>query len=1378
MRRVLRVLLVLIVLIGAAGLALHFYLHSARATRQVAERLEALYGGPVEVGGIDVGLNSSSVQGLKLYDKPAAGHEAHAWVEVKSVHADVSLWEMIRGAALPRRLVLQAPTIVLYFDRNGRLLTQLPLDAQGESNIDKLLAEAPELDLEGGEVILKKEGHPDLVAHQVTAHLTREGGALVLTGSGENDVAGKLLLSGQLKSGSNQVHVNLKTEHAAEVDQAFLERVPFVPAGVWQELQVTRSESTAELNVDYDLKERNFHYRLDLAPRKTVASIPALEVTAQGAEGSVSVEDYLVHVRQVSAHAFDGTILVHHGELDFRGDVEKFDFSKIEAKGLDVSKLPPSWKFPPQIKGQLYGTAEAHVTIGPGRFDPAAIGALLASMDMAEGLPWRSSATAYAAFPHAELHIDGKGKGEIRDASVGGIKTDGPVGIRWRPEGWETDSTGSTGTPEALLAIALGTTALLQQPSQSSPVLDYPLRAVDTVMNGVEKVSEGIADAVHAVTRRLPTALKPAAPGEKTSYVEVNLKLKDVDLSQLVTKLGKKLPFAVSGKASLQVKASLPLNRATDVKAYKAHGSAQLKDLRLENLHVPQASADLVYEDGVLELKSLDGRFAPEPPAGAGTFKGSARLQVVPLGELTADLILDHVPLDQVPVPGEQKLQLGGAVSGKFGLRVPGDQLKSGAAWDATGELNGERLAALGLNLRDFAASLRLRLGILSVSKLQGRLEGAPLTGQGQLVLTGSFPFSSKLNLAGLDIAALDHVAPQFRPPYHLAGKLAVSADLRGKLQPVTVNATGDLTASGLKIENFALQDVKTHWELLDKQLILSNLDTHLYGGEITGKAVLPLAASEQGSVNLHLDKIDVQEFVKALPVPFKVEGKVQGDIKAVLPPAPAGNERTATATVDLTAPALRIQNIPAEKLHATVLYKKGELDYKVEGSTLGGTFDLEGQVPISTQPASKENKEGRLKVRNLQLGRLADAFRLQALAPLAGRVNLDVVFTHSAKSKLPNGQGTLRLTDLTWHERPVANNLEGKLNVTDGVVRLQDLSGSLAQGIFRAQLAYDLVHPERGRFNLILDNVEVSQLLAFADQRKAPIEGPLNARIRGNFGNEWRGTADLELNRGKVYGLDVSNWHLPSTWAFAPSQGRAHVEVYETTAHVTGGQARGRLSLTTDIAAQVDGFVQFNGLDLQNLLRETTGSTSLGSGTLAGKFDFTGRDVRTIDDLSGQLKASFGPTQALQVPGLSAITPYLGIGPTTTFQKGSVVGRLDRGIFRIEKLTLEGTSADIFVNGTVALSGGLDLEMVARTGFVGLPVLPMRLLGLRLPVAGPVPLVLIQQASTLLSNRVLYLHVSGTVRSPSIRLEPLRTLTQEAVRFFIYRSSGASSGL
>ena len=49
-------------------------------------------------------------------------------------------------------------------------------------------------------------------------------------------------------------------------------------------------------------------------------------------------------------------------------------------------------------------------------------------------------------------------------------------------------------------------------------------------------------------------------------------------------------------------------------------------------------------------------------------------------------------------------------------------------------------------------------------------------------------------------------------------------------------------------------------------------------------------------------------------------------------------------------------------------------------------------------------------------------------------------------------------------------------------------------------------------------------------------------------------------------------------------------------------------------------------------------------------------------------------------------------------------------------------------------------------------------------------------RASSYLSYRVIHLRVTGTLRSPTVRVEPIRLLTQEAVRFFLLQSNLATT--
>jgi hypothetical protein len=240
MKRVLVVLLIVVVLIVAAGFIARQYLRSGHVASQVATRLEKLYGGPVRVESVDVGLSSSTLSGFELFERESedkgavppleTSESGTPWLTVGSINADVSLWDLIRGQAVPKHVTLKNPRVVLRFDPEGQLLTRLPMPA-GNRTDSFDLSSVPTVDIQQGEVVLRKVGHPELVARDVNIQLTRqEGGKLLISGTTDATQLGKLVASGSLDVESGQAQVSVKTEGKAHMTNSLLNSLPYVPA--------------------------------------------------------------------------------------------------------------------------------------------------------------------------------------------------------------------------------------------------------------------------------------------------------------------------------------------------------------------------------------------------------------------------------------------------------------------------------------------------------------------------------------------------------------------------------------------------------------------------------------------------------------------------------------------------------------------------------------------------------------------------------------------------------------------------------------------------------------------------------------------------------------------------------------------------------------------------------------------------------------------------------------------------------------------------------------------------------------------------------------------------------------------------------------------
>jgi hypothetical protein len=428
-------LLVLVLLIGGGFLYLRYYLRSPAVTHQVATRLEAIYGAPVRVESVDVGMSGSTLAGFELFEPGTDASQGTPWLKVGSLTTDISLWDILRGQAMPKNVTLTGATVVLRFDAEGQLATQFPAQAEGETGTG-LPLELPAVVLEQGQVVLRKAGQPELIVRDVSAQLTRkERGQFSLSGTAENADLGKLLLSGSYDAGSREAVATLKTAAAAHVTGAFLERLPYVPPATWQEVPIEVGDTPAELTMRYNLAGGPIHWRLTMVPERTRLRVAVLDLAAEDAHGKLILEDGLLELRQVHGKAYGGEIGLD-ADLDFRDPETRLSFPKITLTNLKVSDVPESWneaelrtlrKLAPE--GKLTGTASVQVTIQPARLSPEGVESIVGLTASHEaGGRWLPAVAALAAFPHRQIDTRSTGKATVAPVAGGAAEIELKLG--------------------------------------------------------------------------------------------------------------------------------------------------------------------------------------------------------------------------------------------------------------------------------------------------------------------------------------------------------------------------------------------------------------------------------------------------------------------------------------------------------------------------------------------------------------------------------------------------------------------------------------------------------------------------------------------------------------------------------------------------------------------------------------------------------------------------------------------------------------------------------------------------------------------------------------------------------------------------------------
>jgi hypothetical protein len=1402
MRRVWRgLLLVLVLLVVAAGilvLAARSYLSSTAAADRVTAGLEADYGAPVQVGQVQIGMQSSSVTDLKLYEAGARPGD-EAWATFRHVRADVSLASLVRGTDKVRDLDVTGADLTLRFDDQGRLVTRLPAP--------KGKAEAlPAIHLHDSRLTLLQQGRHPFVVSGIDAELRPDEGRLVLTGSVHDPHWGDWGVRADLAPATGACSGTLTSSARVHVTQPMLEDLPFVGASVWANVRA-EGDTPVEFTLRYEPAKKAVRYRVALEPANTHVHVTSIDLTADEARGKVLIEDALVRLNDVHGRAAEGTLAVN-ANLDFRSTPKRLTFA-VDAEGLDLVRLPRLWKIPPQLTGRLAGHADLVVSIQDG---------------------------------HART--SGEGQGVITQARFAGFKAD-PIRLRLYSEGKgfrfnmpkppETHGSGAAlprglrrgPWPEATSLVVL----LAAPPADAGADRDAaftPGEAARRLGDSVLEAAGGIAGAgqrlLRSVPRRapnLPAPGQPAAPpaAQPTSYLEANLSLQDVDPEKLAGQLQFHLPVPVSGKVSVKVRLSIPIDNPQDIKAYRVTGTAESPRLSVAGVELGQLRARVNYADGVLRLDELDGRVPAARPteegAAAGSFRGTARLDVAPPGEATASLLFERIPLDQVltPVPGPAP-RAAGTLSGTVAARAPAAQLQDVTAWSASAHVSADRLEAYGLTLTDARVDVGLDRGELSLPALAGKLAGASVRASGRLDLTGPYRYHARLDVKGADLGAVPRLVPDLRPSFAVGGHVDAAGALDGTLRPLAWEAKGTAAAAQLVLDTLKVDNLQCRWQDTQDRLEVTDLTARLYQGEVTGSATVPLAlvpspgkGAGPGRVSLDFKDLDVGPFVgdvlaAATPAgkqtggqraPVPVQGQATGKLTATLPPGGLTQEQNLSATVDLRRSNLRLQGLQARDLYGTLGCSKGVFEYHLQGSMAGGTIKLDGQAPsrgprpdagrppeaargrdvIPVRPAAAPAGGGRLRVENAELAQLWQQLGIPAdRMPLRGTLDIDLPYTQESIGQPPTGTGTVTIRRLRWHHEVLAGEVRSTIRLTERALEIERVNALVGQGVLRGRAALPLHAGQRGWFRVALDNVDAARLLAPWPDLAGRVEGLMTVTLRGTLDHEWAGSGQVTMLRGQVAGVEVIDWRLPLDFVVSPSSGAGQVEVRDTTAVVAQGRMTGRASLLFDSVNRLEGTARFTNVDLPSLLRQSTERTQVGPGKVDARIDFAANDLRSINDVSATIDGSLREAQSLNYPVLQQIAPFLRTGQSSSWRGGDLRARLDRGVLRVQRLSLTGTNLQLLIEGTIALlEERLNLDVTANTGRVGYNPTFLRFIGLRIPAAGPIPVGLLLEASTYLSNRTVHLRVTGTVHSPVVQVEPVSLLSEEAVRFFINRT-------
>jgi hypothetical protein len=714
------------------------------------------------------------------------------------------------------------------------------------------------------------------------------------------------------------------------------------------------------------------------------------------------------------------------------------------------------------------------------------------------------------------------------------------------------------------------------------------------------------------------------------------------------------------------------------------------------------------------------------------------------------------------------------------------------------GAVTSRRVTVDELAIERVSAKLDFKDGKLSVKEFAGRLpalsgngdSGGSFQARGEMDVGRAYPFKASVKL---DRVALEHVE-QLRSlvpvNVRLGGEANAHASFEGSLSPVAIKSSGEADVQRLRVGSVPADDLTFRWESEGPVVRLRDVSAKLFGGEVSGELDVPLRDDAVGTGALKLHNLDLGELLKGI-MPgsnLRLEGKAAGTVKVRSPAAGEGEARGATAELDLQAPTLKLQGVPARKIKGTAQYAAGVIKYTLNGEAFGGTFEVAGQYPPAGKkgPARPEDKKeppkkdtgldlGRIKLRGMQLSRLWDVVGLKnALGPLDADVSGDFPLTTDDAGRLV-GTGRLRAERLRWGSRDIAATGQTVIRLTSTDMIFDEATFFVGEGVVRAKARVNRADVNRSTAEVSLSNIPARRLFFLLPELGGRFDLPVDGRLTTTMGRDWRGSGVLTAARGKVYGVPVTDVRLPIDWTVVPDSGRSQVRVREVTATAAGGPVTGRAEVNVfrDAPPKFSGNVQFRNVNLSQAFREA--GQIVGNLPLSGKLDFGSDQYRGPNDMTARLDARLGESQALSLPLFRSLVPYItpGLGSNQTVREGEVKASLGGGIWHIERLTLTGPSLDLFADGTVSNSGVLQLAVTASSRTSPSQVIIQRIVPLSVLTATPSQTIaqsVLVDALGIIGTYVVHLEVTGTIDSPVVRIETLRTLTEDAIRFFLLR--------
>ena len=639
--------------------------------------------------------------------------------------------------------------------------------------------------------------------------------------------------------------------------------------------------------------------------------------------------------------------------------------------------------------------------------------------------------------------------------------------------------------------------------------------------------------------------------------------------------------------------------------------------------------------------------------------------------------------------------------------------------------------------------------------------------------------------------------------------------------------ANNDLANTDLTDDDLVLRRLVADYAIEPDQIRVSNLDTAIYGGQISGGGRFARDASGDHQIDLswdgitpRIDRALVRRFLgggadfisgssdglSRAAIVLQTSGSVDWTVPADRIDEPAAHR--GTAEVDLQSLVIGGQDVGAVEL---ALQTDGQqIDLRGEGKLFGGQLRVTSGAAIDAvsrwSDVATRLAAVRLELRRIELSQLMPVVRPSDRRRYSGRATLVADFgsdrtepivavsrieaadNGEADRPLGIGDGDIDLMVMNFGigGQMISRRIDAAATLRDGVLRIDEFSGRYAGGGVTATGQWNFGGEAVSRLRIRLDGVRAARgLRVVTDAIGSVFDGRVSGVVSLASGGGSGGggsvslTGRLTSRQSVAVGLPLGELTTPIALSVGPKVSRWSVSFPSIRGNSHGGMLVGDLAFSSSgggVGFDMDGDFGARHVDFGEVLAEAGMTSSLAHGDLTGGLTIGGTRIRGVNDLRGRFAADLDAATGAAIPGLAEASRFftgITLG-STRITDGSVTGLIGRGAIQIEEFTARSEQILVVADGRVGLRDmRMDIGAVISTGQFALAddaaasEIAPRLIR-RLAINTVLPGATLIEIGRLASNRTVFVQITGPVSDPVVRLRPVETaraaLTRAAV--------------